>query len=117
MARQPVGAMAFGTWMGATVFSAAQSAYGHYRRGSTSTEMIRRAAPWVVVGVAFGSAVAAETPAIPLLAFVACFQFFAAALMLTDVSKLATLQMLARRDCALNVFSLAFGGIAALAVF
>src|SRR5258708_1313983 len=107
--------MGLATSVAGIVFSAAQSAYGDYRRGSTSTEMMRRAAPWVVVGVAFGSAIAAETPAIPLLAFVACFQFFAAALMLTDVSKLATLQMLARRDFALNVFSLAFGGIAALA--
>jgi len=115
IATQHVVTMALGTSMAAIVFSAAQSAYGHYRRGSTSIEMIRRTAPWVVVGVAFGSAVAAETPAIPLLTFVACFQFFAAALMLTDVSKLATLQMVARRDFALNVFSLAFGGIAALA--
>ena len=108
-------AMALGTSMAAIVFSAAQSAYGHYRRGSTSTEMIRRVAPWVVVGVAFGSAVAAETSAIPLLIFVACFQFFAAALMVTDVSKLAAFQMVARRSFSVNVFSLAFGGIAALA--
>jgi uncharacterized membrane protein YfcA len=104
-------AMALGTSMAAIVFSAAQSAYGHYRRGSTSTEMIRRAAPWVIVGVTFGSAVAAET----LFIFVACFQFFAAALMVTDVSKLAVLQLMARRGFALNVVSLAFGGIAALA--
>jgi uncharacterized membrane protein YfcA len=115
IAAQHVVAMALGTSMAAIVFSAAQSAYGHYRRGSTSTEIMRRAAPWVVAGVGFGSAVAAETPAIPLLIFVACFQFFAAALMVTDVSKLAVLQLVARRDFALNVFSLAFGGIAALA--
>jgi uncharacterized membrane protein YfcA len=108
-------AMALGTSMAAIVFSAAQSAYGHYRRGSTSTAMIRRATPWVIVGVAFGSAVAAEAPGIPLLAFVACFQFFAAALMVTDVSKLAALQIVARHGFALNLFSLAFGGIAALA--
>jgi uncharacterized protein len=69
----------------------------------------------VVAGAALGSAVATETPAIPLLTFVACFQFFAAALMVTDVSRLATLQMMARRSFALNVVSLAFGGIAALA--
>jgi uncharacterized membrane protein YfcA len=112
---QHVVAMALATSMAAIVFSAAQSAYGHYRRGSTSTEMIRRAAPWVIVGVTFGSAVAAETPAIPLFIFVACFQFFAAALMVTDVSKLAVLQLMARRGFALNVVSLAFGGIAALA--
>jgi uncharacterized membrane protein YfcA len=115
IATQHTVAMALGTSMAAIVFSAAQSAYGHYRRGSTSIEMIRRAAPWVVVGVAAGSTVAAETPAIPLLTFVACFQFFAATLMVTDVSKLATLQTVARRSFALNVFSLAFGGIAALA--
>lgn len=108
-------AMALGTSMAAIVFSAAQTAYGHYRRGSTSIETIRRTAPWVVVGVVLGTAVAAETPAIPLLTFVACFQFFAAALMLTDVSKLAVLRLVARHDLALNVFSLAFGGIAALA--
>jgi uncharacterized membrane protein YfcA len=107
-------AMALGTSMATIVFSAAQSAFGHYRRGSTSTEMIRRAAPWVIVGVAFGSAVAAETPAIPLLTFVACFQFFAAALMVTDVSKWAVLQLMVRRGFALSVVSLAFGGIAAL---
>jgi uncharacterized protein len=114
-ATQQAVAMALGTSMAAIVFSAAQSAYGHYRRGSASTEMIRRAAPWVVVGVAFGGAIAAETPAIPLLTFVACFQFFAAALMMTDVSKLAALQMVARRSFALSIFSLVFGGIAALA--
>ncbi|MBU6463335.1 MAG: sulfite exporter TauE/SafE family protein [Bradyrhizobium sp.] len=77
--------------------------------------MIRRATPWVVVGVAFGSAVAAKAPPIALLSFVACFQLFAAALMMTDVSKLAALQIVARCDLALNVFSLAFGGIAAVA--
>jgi uncharacterized protein len=108
-------AMALGTSMAAIVFSAAQSAYGHYRRGSTSIDMIRRATPWVVVGVACGSTVAAEAPAIPLLTFVACFQFFAAALMITDVSKMAALQIVARRNFSLNVFSVAFGGIAALA--
>ena len=108
-------AMALGTSMAAIVFSAAQSAYGHYRRGSTSHEMIRRATPWVVVGVAFGSAVATEAPVIPLLIFVACFQFFAAALMMTDVSKLSALQFIARRGFALKAFSLAFGGIAAFA--
>jgi uncharacterized protein len=108
-------AMALGTSMAAIVFSAAQSAYGHYCRGSTSVDMIRRAAPWVVVGVIFGSAVAAATPAIPLLTFVACFQFFAAVLMITDVSKLATLQTVARHSFALNIVSLAFGGVAALA--
>jgi uncharacterized membrane protein YfcA len=108
-------AMALGTSMAAIVFSAAQSAYGHYRRGSASTEMIRRATPWVVIGVAFGSAVAAKAPEIPLLTFVACFQLFAAALMVTDVSKLSALQGVARRGFALNLFSLVFGGIAALA--
>src|SRR5258708_13256155 len=107
IATQHVVTMALGTSMAAIVFSAAQSAYGHYRRGSTSTEMIRRAAPWGVVGVAFGSAVAAETPAIPLLAFVACFQFFAAALMLIDVSKLATFQILARLNLSLTCFNFA----------
>ena len=107
-------AMALGTSMAAIVFSAAQSAYGHYRRGSTSTDMIRRATPWVVVGVAFGSAVAAEAPAIPLLTFVACFQLFAAALMVTDVSKIGALQIVARRGFSLNVCSVAFGGIAGL---
>jgi uncharacterized protein len=108
-------AMALGTSMAAIVFSAAQSAYGHYRRGSTSTDMIRRATPWVVVGVAFGSVVAAEAPAIPLLTFVACFQLFAAVLMVTDVSKITAMQIVARRGFSLNVFSLVFGGIAALA--
>jgi uncharacterized membrane protein YfcA len=108
-------AMALGTSMAAIVFSAAQSAYGHYRRGSASTHLICRATPWVVVGVAFGSAIAAEAPAITLLTFVACFQLFAAALMVTDVSKIPALQTAARRGFSLNVFSLAFGGIAALA--
>jgi uncharacterized protein len=108
-------AMALGTSMAAIVFSAAQSAYGHYRRGSTSIEMIQRVVPWVVVGVVFGTAVATATPAVPLLTFVACFQFFAAALMIADVSKFATLQMIAQRSFALNFFSLVFGGVAALA--
>ena len=53
-------AMALGTSMAAIVFSAAQSAYGHYRKGSASIDMIRRAAPWVVVGVATGGVIAAR---------------------------------------------------------
>ncbi|MCP1845578.1 putative membrane protein YfcA [Bradyrhizobium sp. USDA 4524] len=108
-------AMALGTSMAAIVFSAAQSAYGHYCRGSTSTDVIRRTTPWVVIGVALGSALASEAPAIPLLVFVACFQLFAAALMVTDVSKIGALQTVARRGSSLRLFSLAFGGIAALA--
>ncbi|MBR0794890.1 sulfite exporter TauE/SafE family protein [Bradyrhizobium jicamae] len=108
-------AMALGTSMAAIVFSAAQSAYGHYCRGSTSTDMIRRATPWVVVGVALGSVLASEAPAIPLLTFVACFQLFAAALMVTDVSRSGVLKVAARRGFSLGLFSLAFGGVAALA--
>src|SRR5260370_17673917 len=86
IATQHVVTMALGTSMAAIVFSAAQSAYGHYRRGSTSTEMIRRAAPWVVVGVAFGSAVAPEAPAIPLLALLTSSQFFSPPLIPTHLS-------------------------------
>jgi uncharacterized membrane protein YfcA len=111
---QHVVAMALATSMAAIVFSAAQSAYGYYRRGSTSIDTIRRVTPWMAVGVVLGSAAAAEAPVIPLLIFVACFQLFAAALMVTDVSKSATLQTVARRGVALNVSSLAYGGIAAL---
>ncbi|TWC00224.1 putative membrane protein YfcA [Bradyrhizobium macuxiense] len=113
--RQHAVAMALGTSMAAIVFSAAQSAYGHYRRGSTSVDMIRRSTPWVVVGVVFGSALASEARATLLLGFVACFQLFAAGLMVTDISKIGALQMVARRDFSLGLFSLAFGGIAALA--
>ena len=36
-------------------------------------------------------------------------------MMVTDVSKLSVLQLVARRSIALNVVSLAFGGVAALA--
>jgi uncharacterized protein len=108
-------AVALGTSMAAIVFSAAQSAYGHYRRGSTSTDLIYRATPWVIIGVALGTAVAAEARPITLLTFVACFQLFAAALMVADVSKIPALQVAARRNLSLNIFSVVFGGIAALA--
>jgi len=108
-------AMALGTSMAAIVFSAAQSAWAHYRRGSASIDAIRRAAPCVVVGVIIGGVIASRTPALPLLVFVGAFQLFAALLMLTDVSKLAALQVLARKTVALRLFSIAFGGIAALA--
>jgi uncharacterized protein len=107
--------MALGTSMAAIVFSSAQSAYGHYCKGSASVEQIRRAVPWIVAGVLIGGAIAARTPAHPLLIFVGGFQLFAALLMLTDVSKLVTLQSLARGALALGFFSLLFGGIAALA--
>jgi uncharacterized protein len=107
--------LALGTSLAAIVFSAAQSAYGHYRRGSASIEIIRRVAPRVVLGVLIVSAVAAETPSTRLLAFVGCFQFFAAALMVTDVSRLSALQIVARQNYTLNLCSVAFGGIAALA--
>lgn len=115
VAPEHVVAMALGTSMAAIVFSAAQSAYGHYCKGSASIEMIRKAAPWVVVGVVIGGVIASRMPALPLLIFVGGFQLFAAVLMLTDVSKLTTLQMLARKTIALRLFSIMFGGIAALA--
>jgi uncharacterized membrane protein YfcA len=115
IAPEHVAAMAVGTSMAAIVFSAAQSAYGHYRRGSAAIGLVRRAAPWVVVGALTGGALAAGAPRMSLLLFVGCFQFVAAALMLTDVSKFAALQAVAQRGAALNVFSFAFGGIAALA--
>ncbi len=115
MPSEHIVAMALGTSMAAIVFSAAQSAYGHYRKGSTSTEMIRRAGPWVVVGVAIGGLIAARIPPLPLLMFVGCFQFFAAALMLTDVSKLVALQTVTRNPLSLSFFSLFFGSVAALA--
>jgi uncharacterized protein len=106
--------MALGTSMAAIVFSSAQSAYGHYCKGSASIDCIRRSAPWVVAGVVIGGAIAARTPAHPLLIFVGVFQFFAAFLMVTDVSKLVTLQSLARGGLALAFFALVFGGIAAM---
>ena len=106
--------MALGTSMAAIVFSSAQSAYGHYCKGSASIDCIRRAAPCVVAGVLIGGAIAARTPAHPLLIFVGVFQFFAALLMVADVSKLVTLQSLARGGLALGFFALVFGGVAAM---
>lgn len=114
MATEHVVTLALGTSMAAIVASSAQSAYGHYRKGSASVDKIRCAAPWVVAGVLIGGAVAARTPAHPLLIFVGAFQLFAALLMLTDVSRLVTVQSLARGGVALSVFSLFFGGVAAM---
>src|SRR5271170_8169264 len=113
MAAEHVVAMALGTSLAAIVFSAAQSAYGDYRRGSASIEVLRRVAPWVVIGVVLGSAVAAETPSTTLLIFVGAFQIFAAALMVADVSRLSALQVATKRSFALSACSLAFGCIAA----
>jgi len=56
-------AMALGTSMAAIVFSSAQSAYGHYYKGSASLEKIRLAAPWVVAGVLIGGSIAVRIPA------------------------------------------------------
>jgi uncharacterized membrane protein YfcA len=114
MATEHVVTMALGTSMAAIVFSSAQSAYGHYCKGSASVEKIRRAAPFVIAGVLIGGAIAARTPAHPLLVFVGAFQLVAALLMLTDVSKLVTLQSVARGGIALGLFSLFFGGVAAM---
>jgi uncharacterized membrane protein YfcA len=114
MAPEHVVTMALGTSMAAIVFSSAQSAYGHYCKGSASLDKIGRAAPWVVVGVLIGGAIAARTPPHPLLIFVGAFQLFAALLMLTDVSKMVTLQSVARGAIALSLFSLFFGGVAAI---
>ena len=108
-------ALALGTSMAAIVVSAMQSAYGHYRRGSASTIAFKQAAPWVIVGVLVGSAVASTTSGRSLLLFVGAFQLVAAALMIADVSKLPLVQLIARQGAALNVFSMACGGIAALA--
>ena len=114
MVRDHVLATALGTSMAAIVFSSAQSAYGHYYKGSASLEKIRRSAPWVVAGVLIGGSIAVRIPAPPLLVFVGGFQLLAALLMLTDVSKLVTLQSLARGGVALGFFSLFFGGVAAM---
>ena len=114
MATEHVVTMALGTSMTAIVFSAAQSAYGHYRKGSASVEKIRRTAPWVVIGVLIGGAIAARTPAHPLLILVGGFQLFAALLMVTDVSKFIALQSLAVKSVSLCLFSLFFGGVAAM---
>ena len=114
MATEHVVTIALGTSMAAIVVSSAQSAYGHYCRGSASVDKMRRATPWVIAGVLIGGAIAARTPSQPLLIFVGAFQLFAALLMLTDVSKLVSLQSLARGGVALGVFSLAFGGVAAM---
>ena len=107
-------AMALGTSMAAIVFSSAQSAYGHYRKGSASVETIRLAAPWVVAGVLIGGAIAVRIPAHPLLIFVGGFQLFAALLMLTDISKLVALRSTASKGIALGFFSLFIGGVAAM---
>ena len=107
--------MALGTSMAAIAFSASQSAYGHYRRGSVCAATVWRAAPWAVAGAMLGSAAAAAAPRVSLLIFVGCFQFVAAALMLTDISKSAIVQHIARRRLALALCSVAFGAIAAMA--
>jgi uncharacterized membrane protein YfcA len=114
-ATQHVVAMALGTSLAAIVFSAAQSAYGHYKRGSASLDVVRRAAPWVVFGVVFGSVVATDSARTPLLVFIGGFQLFAAALMVVDVSRLGMLKLVAQKDTALRLCSLAFGAVAALA--
>ncbi len=112
---QHIVALALGTSMAAIAFSAAQSAYGHYRRGSVSGPTLRRAAPWAILGAMIGSALAAATPRVTLLIFVGCFQFIAAALMLADVSKYEIVKCIACREMALRLCSIAFGGIAAMA--
>jgi uncharacterized membrane protein YfcA len=112
---QHIVALALGTSMAAIVVSAAQSAHAHYRRGSASPIAFRQAAPWVILGVLLGSALASGSSSRSLLLFVGGFQLVAAALMLADVSKLAVVQLVARRSAALNLFSVAFGGIAAMA--
>jgi uncharacterized membrane protein YfcA len=112
---QHVVALALGTSMAAIAVSAMQSAYAHYQRGSTSAPAFRRAAPWVVLGALAGSACASGVSGRSLLLFVGAFQLVAAALMVSDVSKLSVVQLLARHRAALDVFSVAFGGIAALA--
>jgi uncharacterized protein len=112
---QHVVALALGTSMAAIAASATQSAYGHYRRGSASPIEFKRAAPWVVLGVLCGSVFASGTSGRSLLLFVGAFQLVAAALMMADVSKLAAVQWVARQGASLNVLSVAFGGIAAMA--
>jgi uncharacterized protein len=114
-AAEHVVAMALGTSLAAIVFSAAQSAYGHYKRGSASLHVARRAAPGVIAGVVIGSVVAADSARTPLLVFIGGFQLFAAALMMVDVSKLGALQVVAQKDLALKLCSFTFGAVAALA--
>ena len=107
-------AMALGTSMAAIVFSSAQSASGHYRKGSASIETIRLATPWVIAGVLIGGAIAVRTPAHPLLIFVGGFQLFAALLMLSDVSQLVALRSMRSKGIALGFFSLFIGGTLSL---
>ena len=77
--------------------------------------MALHVAPWVMVGVVAGSALATGVAPTALLIFVGCFQFVAAILMVTDVSRFHLLRIVARRQVALKACSVAFGGIAALA--
>jgi len=115
IAAEHVVAMALGTSMAAIAFSAAQSAYVHFRRGSACVQTVCRAAPWAIAGVTLGTLVAAGISRAYLLIFVGCFQFIAAALMLTDVSRYAPVQTIARRGVTLSACSFAIGGIAAVA--
>ena len=107
--------LAIGTSMAAIVFSTAQSAYGYFRRGTACGATVHRVAPWAIVGVLLGSMLAGHASRSQLLVFVAGFQFFAGALILVDVSRFAIVRRIAGQAAALDVFSVAFGGIAAMA--
>ena len=115
IASQHIALLALGTSMAAIVFSTAQSAYGYFRRGTACGATVHRVAPWAIVGVLLGSMVAGQASRAQLLAFVAWFQFVAGALILVDLSKFAVVRRVAGQAAALDVFSVAFGGIAALA--
>lgn len=107
--------LALGTSMAAIVFSTAQSAYTHLRRGTACGVTAHRVAPWAVIGVLVGSMLAGQVSRSGLLTFVAGFQFVAALLLLADIQRYAVVRKLARGDVALDGFSVAFGGIAAMA--
>lgn len=49
--------VAVGTSLSTIVFTSLSSGIGHYRRGAIDTDLLRRWAPWIIVGVVLGSVI------------------------------------------------------------
>jgi uncharacterized membrane protein YfcA len=66
--------LALGTSLAAIVFSAASSAWGHYRRGAVELALVRNALPLLLVGAVAGAVGASWAPHALLTILLAVFQ-------------------------------------------
>ena len=72
--------LALGTSMASIIFTAAASLRTHHEHGAVRWDIFRRITPGILLGTAFGAAIASRVPSRPLGVFFAAFVFNVAVL-------------------------------------